>query len=117
MSNKFNRDAIYKSMKIVAASRLAKMSDKMLTDCCNDLISKIDEEIKRCERTIRPVRLLLSIDAMILLTGADEASGGRLLSRNINAPTERPKYRNKLTCHPSVFANTELDPFQFVILG
>lgn len=74
------------------------------------LVLGIDEEIRKAKRTIRPVRLILSIDAFTLLLGGDK------LSQMTSDPNGRPTYKG-LICHPSVFPDTDINPYQYFILG
>jgi hypothetical protein len=98
----------FKKPEQTAINRLLSLPDNLLQDELNGLEKRITESYNKATRTIRPVRLLLSVDSFILLQGAN-----KLEFRNDG---ERPRYKG-LVCHPSVFPDTDINPYQFIILG
>lgn len=109
MDIKSKLHSIIKNPNQQAIERLSQLPMKVLADELNGLEKRIVEEHNKAIRTISPVRLLLSIDAFLLLQAGDKLT----ISSDKDG---RPAYKG-LICHPSVFHSTDINPYQFLILG
>lgn len=94
----------------IAKTLLLNLPPKSLYEELRTLKLSILEQKRKAERTIKPIRLLLSPEAFLLLECSSE------LIYPLGQKNERPSFRD-LKCHPSVFPDTDVHPFQFIILG
>jgi hypothetical protein len=99
---------IAQQFKQAAFKRFADLPPSVIAANLRDLEKRIRDEKQKAMRTIRPVRLLLTWDALILLKGGD---------RLIEPPDGSHPIYLDMTCHPVIFPNQDLDPYQIVILG
>jgi hypothetical protein len=102
------KSSIFQAMTENVIKRIESLPDALLVDELDSLVQKIKESRVKAERTIKPVRLLVTIDAMILLQGGDKLE--------MQPDGSNPKY-DGLIVHPCIFPNTDIEPFQFHILG
>lgn len=93
-----------------AKALLINLSEQALYSELVRLKSGIVDQKLKAERTIKPVRLLLSPEAFLLLECSAE------LLYPAGQKTERPSFIG-LKCHPSVFPDTDINPFQYLVLG